>query len=167
VPARAPEADFMHGLLDSGVELAIDRLPQRRTAAMSFRMLTGVADDPPELTGIASIVERTLSKGTQNYSGRELADAFDALGAEWGGISGRQSTLLRVVCLPEFVLEVVDLVTEMLCRPTFPEDACEVAVQLAQEELRHMEDDPHELLRNDIQRLTLGPVYGRNPGGEP
>ena len=163
----APEADFVHGFLDSGVELAVDRLPQRSTVALCFRMLTGVVDDPPDLTGIASIVERTLSKGTQNYRGQELADAFDALGAEWGGISGRQSTLLRVVCLPEFVLEVVDLVAEMLCRPTFPGDVCEVAVQLAREELRHMEDDPHELLRTDVQRLTLGPVYGRNPAGEP
>ncbi len=163
----APEADFVHGFLDSGVELAVDRLPQRSTVALCFRMLTGVVDDPPDLTGIASIVERTLSKGTQNYRGQELADAFDALGAEWGGISGRQSTLLRVVCLPEFVLEVVELVAEVFCRPTFPEDVCEVAVQLAQEELRHMEDDPHELLRTDVQRLTLGPVYGRNPAGEP
>jgi predicted Zn-dependent peptidase len=81
-------------------------------------------------------------------------------------VSGRQSTLLRAVCLPEFTLDVVDLVAEMLCRPTFPEEACTVAVQLAQEELRHMEDDPHELLGADIQRLTLGPVYGRYPGGE-
>jgi len=166
VRTTAPEADFVHAFLNSGVELAVDRLPHRNTVAMCFRMLTGVADDPPELTGIGAIVERTLSKGTENYDGQALADAFDALGAEWGGASGRQSTLVRVVCLPEFALAVVDLVAEMLCRPTFPDEACTVAVQLAQEELRHMEDDPHDLLRADIQRLTLGPVYGRHPGGE-
>ncbi len=161
-----PEADYVHGFLDGGVEFAVDRLPHRNTVAMCFRMLTGVAEDPPELTGIASIIERTLAKGTRNYQGRELADAFDALGAEWGSVSGRQSTLLRVVCLPEFTLDIVDLVAEMFCRPTFPEDACEVSVQLAQEELRHREDDPHDLLRVDVQRLTLGPIYGRFPGGE-
>jgi predicted Zn-dependent peptidase len=168
MPVRTPEldADFVHARLDNGVELALDRLPCRNTVAMCFRLLTGVADDPPELTGLGAIVERTLSKGTQKYEGQELADAFDALGAEWGGACGRQSTLLRVICLPEFALDVVDLVAEMLCRPTFPPQACEVAVQLAQEELRHMEDDPYELLRSDVQRLTLGPVYGRYPGGE-
>ena len=168
MPVRTslPQADFVHAFLDSGVELAIDRLPHRSTVALAFRMLTGVVDDPPELTGIGAIVEQTLSKGTQNYDGQALADAFDALGAEWGGASGRQSTLLRVICLPEFVLDVVELVAEMICRPTFPDEACEVAVQLAQEDLRHMEDDPHELLRKDVQRLTLGPVYGRHPGGE-
>jgi predicted Zn-dependent peptidase len=165
-PLTAPEADFAHGILDSGVEFSVDRLPERNTVALSFRVLTGVADDPPELTGIASIVERTLSKGTRRFTGQELADAFDMLGAEWGGVSGRQSTLLRAVCLPEFALRVVELVAEMVCQPTFPDDACHVAVQLAREELRHMEDDPHELLRTDVQRLTLGPIYGRNPGGE-
>lgn len=167
MPADAiAQADLVHRFLDCGVEFAVDSLPQRDTVAMCFRIQTGVADDPPELTGVSAIVERTLSKGTEKYSGRELADAFDSLGAEWGGASGRQSTLIRVLCLPEFSLDVVDLMSEMLCRPIFPEDACRVAVQLATEELKHMEDDPNDLLRLDIQRLTLGDVLGRYPGGE-
>ena len=162
-----PAQEFTHCTLESGVELGIDRLPERNTVAMCFRMLTGVVDEPQELTGISSIIEQTLSKGTQKYSGQQLADAFDALGAEWGSASGRQSTLVRVVCLPEFACDVVDLVAEMMARPTFPDDAVEVAVQLGIEELRHMEDEPQELLRRDVQRLTLGPVFGRYPHGEP
>jgi predicted Zn-dependent peptidase len=157
--------EFVHRVVGGGVELAVDRLGHRQTAALSFRMLTGVVDDPPELTGIGSIVERTLSKGTQRYTGQELADAFDARGAQWNTIAGRQSMLLRVVCLPEFVGDVIDLAGEMFCRPTFPEEACRVAVQLAQEELTHLEDDPYELVRIMIQRLTLGPVLGRDPRG--
>ena len=75
--------------------------------------------------------------------------------------------IVRVVCLPEFAVDVVDLVAEMICRPTFPEEACRVAVELAQQDLRHMEDEPHEVLRVMVQRLTLGPRLGRYPGGEP
>lgn len=161
-----PDADFVHRWLDSGVELGVDRLPDRQTVAMNFRVLCGVADDPPELTGLGGIVERTLSKGTRTYDGQQLADAFDALGAQWSSACGRQSTLVRVVCLPEFALDVVDLVAEMIGRPTFPDDACEVAVKLALEELTHLEDDPQALLTLAMQRAALGPVYGRNPGGE-
>ena len=158
--------EYVHGYLDCGVEYAFDPLPRRKTAAICFRMLTGMSEDPPELTGISSIVEHTLSKGTERYGGQALADALDTLGAEWGGQSGRQSMLLRLVCLPEFMDDVVELAAEMIRRPTFPDEACKVAVQLAQEDLRHMEDDPNDLLRYDVQRLTLGPVLGRNPGGE-
>jgi predicted Zn-dependent peptidase len=160
------EADFTHAFLDNGVEFAVDHLPQRTTVAMHFRMLTGVADDPPELTGIGSIIERTLAKGTSNYDGQALADAFDRVGAQWATASGRQSMLVRVLCLPEFTSQAIDLVAEMICRPAFPDDACRVAVQLAQEELKHLDDDPLDLLRIDSQRLTLGPVYGRFPGGQ-
>lgn len=168
VPAPAAPAErFVHTTLDSGIELAVDLLPQRQTVALCFRLLAGLVDEPEELTGVGSIVERTLSKGTQHYDGRGLADAFDRLGAQWSSASGRQSMMIRVLCLPELVLEVVDLVAEMIARPTFPEDACRVAVELAQQELRQMEDEPADLLHVLIQRLTLGPVLGRHPGGTP
>lgn len=166
---RAPtlHADYAYATLDSGVELAVDRLPHRRAVAISFRMLVGLVDDPPELTGVSSIVERTLSKGTRRFDGRGLADAFDKLGARWHSASGRQTTVVSVTCLPEFVGQVVELVAEMLRYPTFPADACAVAVELAQQELRHLEDDPQDMLRIIIQRLTLGPVLGRHPDGTP
>ena len=75
---NATDGDFIHRNLDSGVEFAAEPLPQRDTVSIYFRMLTGVVDDPPELTGVGSLIERTLSKGTQRYDGRGLADAFDA-----------------------------------------------------------------------------------------
>jgi predicted Zn-dependent peptidase len=158
---------FMHKLLDCGAELAADVLLARHTVALSFRILAGVADDPLDLTGIGAVVERTLSKGTRKYDGRGLADAFDRLGAQWASATGRQTTLVRILCLPEFVPQVVDLVTEMIRYPTFPDEACRVAVELAQQELRQMEDDPQDLLRLMIQRLTLGPVLGRHTDGTP
>lgn len=156
----------VHEFLSSGVEFAADVLPQRQTVSLVFRILAGASDDPADLTGLGSIVERTLNKGTKKYTGQELADAFDKIGAQMSSACGRQSTVVRVSCLPEFTLDVVDLVCEMLARPTFPDDACGVATQLAAEELKHMEDDPQSLLMVAMQRLALGPVYGRHPGGE-
>ncbi len=165
--AAGPQTAFFHRLLPGGVELAVDLLPDRNTVALVFRLLAGVADEPAELTGIGHIVERTISKGTRSYDARALADAFDALGAQWGTASGRQSMLVRVLCLPEFVDQVVELVAEMMCHPTFPDEACQVAVRLALENRRHLEDDPQEVIRLMIQQLALGPLYGRHIGGEP
>ncbi len=162
-----PGSPFFHSSLPNGVEFAADVLPQRQTVALVFRMLCGLVDEPEELTGVGEIVENALSKGTRQFSGQELADAFDRLGAQWASVSGRQSMLVRVLCLPEFVLAATDLVAEMICRPTFPDDACRVAVDLAQQELRQLEDEPQDLLRIIIQRLTLGPTLGRHPGGTP
>ena len=167
VATNVPPSEFVHRRLANGIGLAVDVAPERKSVAVCLRMLTGVADDPLELTGIGAIVERTLSKGTQNFDGRGLADAFDAKGIQWSSTAGRVSMLVRFVCLPEFLPDAVDLVAEMLCRPTFPSDAVNVAVRLAAEDLRQLDDDPQGLLRIAIQRLTLGPIIGRNPAGEP
>ncbi|TWT42337.1 Peptidase M16 inactive domain protein [Phycisphaerae bacterium RAS1] len=160
------EADFFHQNLPSGVELAVDRLPERNTVALAFRMLSGAADDPMELGGLAAIVERTLSKGTKRHDGRGLADAFDAIGAAWSTTTGRQSTVMRVLCLPEFVPQALELSAEMLTQPTFPDDACRVAVELAQQELKNLEDSPDSLVRVLSQKLTYGDLFGRYVGGE-
>jgi predicted Zn-dependent peptidase len=161
----ALHAGFFHDVLPSGVEFGADVLPQRNTVALCFRMLSGVIDEPAELAGIGAAVERTLSKGTRKYDGQALADAFDQRGAQWASVSGRQSMLVRVLCLPEFVPDIVELVAELLRHPTFPDEACRIAVELAQQELRQMEDEPQELLRDMIQRLTYGPVFGRHTDG--
>lgn len=156
---------FIHRYLDCGVELAVDPLPQRRTVSLYVRVLAGLADEVEEYNGVAALVEEVLPKGTKKYTGPQLADAFDRLGVKWGGSLGRQSTLLRAVCMPEFTLDVVDLFTEMLIRPTFPEEACRVAVELSEQELRNLDDEPDDLLRRLLQRITYGPIYGRWAGG--
>ena len=61
--AQSQAGESTHALLDSGVEFAADLLPERNTVAMCFRMLTGLVDDPPQLTGISSIVERGVTTG--------------------------------------------------------------------------------------------------------
>ncbi|QOJ13370.1 MAG: insulinase family protein [Planctomycetia bacterium] len=166
---RAPAASRGAGIrmldLDCGAQLAAEVLPERDTVALIFRMLTGAADDPPRLAGLSSIVERTLSKGTRAHSGRGIADAFDRLGAQWTTVSGRQSTVLRIICLPEFVHACTQMAAELLTRPSFPADAVRVNVDHALLDLRHMQDDPQDVVRLMIQRLALGPVYGRHVGG--
>ena len=61
---HATQAGFIHRTLDSGIVLAVEPLPERATVAMYFRMMTGVADDPPELTGVGALytASRALSE---------------------------------------------------------------------------------------------------------
>lgn len=168
IVAPSTETDrYIHRHLDCGVELAVDPLPERRTVALHVRVLAGLAHEVEEYNGVAALVEEVLPKGTKKYTGQQLADAFDRLGVKWGGTLGRQSTLFRALCMPEFTRDVIDLLSEMLIRPTFPPGACKVAIELAQQELRNLEDEPDDLLRRLLQRITYGPVYGRWPGGTP
>ena len=159
------ETPFVHEHLACGAELAIDPLPERHTVAIYLRMLSGVTDEPDDYNGVTALTERLLPQGTQHHTGQQLADAFDRLGAKWGHNTGRQSTLIRALCLPEFVPGVLDLFAELLTAPTFPEDACRVAREHAEQDLRTLDDEPDDLIRQVQQRLVYGPRFGRWTGG--
>ncbi len=154
-----------HLRLVSGVELAALPLEGRKTVAYEIRILAGIADEPEDLGGLARIVEETIAKGTEQRSAQGLTDAFDALGAQVGSGVGRESLVFRCSCLPEYLEHALGLHAEMLRTPTFPEEYCEVAVELAEQELLSLEDEPGELARKLIAPHAYGPRLGRHELG--
>ncbi len=161
-----PDGRYFHRRLDCGLLLAVEVLPARKSVSLEMRFLSGMAAEPADRLGLAFLTEQTISKGTERRSGQGLSDAFDALGALHGSWVGRESIGFRCTCLPEYVDGVLDLFQEMLRTPTFPEESCRIAVELANQELTALEDDPGELARKYSARHAYGPLLGRHPYGE-
>ena len=152
--------------LDCGVELIVQHLPNRRAVAMEIRMLAGLVNEPESKLGIAHLVEHTLNKGTENYDGKSLSDAFDEIGAGTGTWCGREATGYTSLCLPEFFERNIELHAEFLRRPTFPKEYCDVSVQLSLQELLSLEDDAQGLADKLMCKQALGAVLGRHTYGE-
>jgi predicted Zn-dependent peptidase len=157
---------LVHRHLKCGIEFAAEVLPGRPTSALEIRVLAGASHEPADRLGLARLVEETLDKGTSKHDGRALLDAFDAIGAQRSSATGRDTTAFGCLCLPEFLPQVIDLHAEMLREPTFPEDACRVAIDLAIQELSSLEDDPQALVDKLMSRQAYGPLLGRHPLGE-
>lgn len=156
---------FYHQQLSNGIELAVEVLPGRKTVAYDIRFLTGMVDEPADRLGLAYLTEQTITKGTGLRTGQQLLDAFDLLGAQHGTWVGRQAMGCRCLCLPEFVEQTLDLHAEFLRSPTFPQEACEIAVELAKQELTALDDDSDEVARRIINRQVYGERLGRHALG--
>lgn len=157
---------YFHRRLDCGAEFAAEHLPARNVVAFELRVLAGLVAEPSDKLGLAFQVEQTISKGTEKRSGQELSSALDALGALHGSWVGRETIGFRCTCLPEHLPAVIDLHAEMLRTPTFPHESCRVSIELAQQELTALEDDPGELSRKLTLRHAYGPLLGRHAYGE-
>lgn len=158
---------IMHRRLACGVELAVQPLPDRPLAALEIRLLAGFAYEEASSLGAAHLLEETITKGTERRDGRAVNDAFDEIGAAHGSSAGRETIGFSAMCLPEFLDRCLDLHAEFIRTPTFPEDACGVAVELARQELVALEDDPAELARKLLHRRAYGEPLGRHALGEP
>jgi predicted Zn-dependent peptidase len=157
----------VHRRLDCGIDFAAEPLANRQTVSLHISFRSGTAYEPQDQLGVARLVEQTLSKGTTKHDGRGLSDAFDALGIQRASGTGRETIVFRCTCLPEFLGQAVELYAEMLATPTFPEDACRVAVDLALQELAALQDDPMDLARKLVHEQAYGPRLGRDPLGCP
>ena len=158
--------ETMHKFLDCGAELAVCHMPDRRAQAIQIRMIAGFAHEPPDRLGVAHLTQQTADKGTNAYDGRALHDAFDAIGASHSSWCGREAAGFTALCLPEYTERTIELHAEMLRRPVFADEACDVAVELARQDLLVLEDDPQALADKLIARQAYGPVLGRHVGGE-
>lgn len=141
-------------------------MPDRPVAAITLRLLAGYTYEPADLLGLAHVCDEAIIKGTAKHDGRALNDAFDAIGAAHGSYAGRESFGFHCLCLPEFVPQAVDLLAEMILTPSFPPDACRVAVELTRQSLAALDDDPQEMAKKLLHRQAYGQPLGRHPLGE-
>lgn len=148
--------------LAGDVNLLAEPMPGYHTATVMLRVNGGVSSEPEDSLGLAYVLEQALDKGTERYDGRQLADAFDAIGARHAVYTGRQSWLLVASALPEHLPRAIELLGEVISRPVFPDEVVETVVSLTQQELTSLEDSPRGLLRRQMALQAYGPVLGRH-----
>ena len=162
-----PTEQAEHRFLKSGIELAVLPITERPLATMAIRLAGGYAGEDPAHLGVAHLLTEAITKGTAKHDGRGLNDAFDEIGAAHTAATGRETITFSCLCLSEFIDRALELHAEMIRTPTFPDDACEVAVDLTRQALAALDDDPHELAKKYLHRQAYGEPLGRHAYGEP
>jgi predicted Zn-dependent peptidase len=151
--------------LSNGIPLLAEPMPGYHTTALILRVNGGMSSEPADQLGLAGVIEEALDKGTARFGGRELADAFDEIGASHGIYTGRQGWAFSISALPEFIPHAIELLGEVICHCTFPDDAVKTAVTLSQQQLLSLEDSPRGLLRRQMALQAYGERLGRHPLG--
>ncbi len=156
-----------HKLLPCGIELTCAELPARRAVALEIRILAGIAHEPEQHLGLARLIEETIDLGTENMDGRTLSDAFDVIGASQGSWTGRESSGFSCLVLPEYLDRAMELHTEFLRRPTFPDESVTTAIELTRQEILALQDDAHALTDKILDAQMYQSPLGRHALGEP
>ena len=116
---RPQEADLPNGV---HVMVLEDRRAPQVTVQLSMRGAGGYYD-PADHAGLAQFTAANLREGTTSKSTSEIAEQLDRLSATINvsaGMSGEEATVAASM-LTEHVDVVLDLMTDLLLNPTFPE----------------------------------------------
>src|SRR4051794_11652355 len=147
--------------LDSGERVISEKVPSVRSVSIGFWIGAGSRDEKDDRAGVSHFIEHLLFKGSRSYDAQQIAETFDAMGAELNAATSREHTVVYSRVPDRHVDEAVKVMTDMVFAPAFEELDQEREVVL--EEIAMYEDAPQDLVHD----LFSQAVFGRHALGRP
>jgi predicted Zn-dependent peptidase len=147
--------------LDSGERVISEKVPSVRSVAIGFWIGAGSRDERDDRAGVSHFIEHLLFKGSRSYDAQQIAEIFDAMGAELNAATSREHTVVYSRVPDRHTEEALEVMTDMVFAPAFAELDQEREVVL--EEIAMYEDTPQELVHD----LFSEAVFGRHALGRP
>ena len=141
--------------------LRLVHFEDNRFPLVSFRLafFSGDAVDSADNIGLTSAAASMLTEGTAAYSSRELAEKIERLGASVSAHASDDFTVLSASSLSLYTADILDLMEEIILRPTFPESELDLFRRNSLEHLRFQRSQPGFLANEQTARL----LYGEHP----
>jgi len=106
--------------LPNGLSILVADLPGRPLVSASVVIRGGASEEPAELAGSTVLAARALSEGTERFDAIQLVEAAERLGASLHADAGWDALSASVEVPAERLAPALELVAEILLRPTFP-----------------------------------------------
>jgi len=126
-PRAAQRPQPVRTVLDNGLILLVQENHNNTTIALQGQVLAGGLYDPPDRPGLAAMVGSLLNRGTKTRTSLQLAAATESVGASVGiGQSFRPCTIaFSGKCLTQDFDVILDVLSDMLRNPSFPQQEIE------------------------------------------
>lgn len=112
---------FERHRLANGLTVLTVHLPGRPLVSAALLLRTGAADEPAAEAGATVLAARALSEGTERYDAIALTEAAERLGATLHAEAGWDAFSAGVDVPAPRLGPALELLAEMVARPTFPE----------------------------------------------
>ena len=141
--------------LDNGLNVLVIDLPGRPLVSASLVIRGGAVEEPPASAGATVLAARALTEGTERYEAIELTEAGERLGASIHAEAGWDGLSVGVDVPADRLAAALDLVAEVVLRPTFPATEVERLRDERLNDLLQAKADP----RRRVEEAFIGTIY--------
>jgi predicted Zn-dependent peptidase len=153
---------FERTALPSGPRVISARVPGARSVSLAAYVLAGSRLETDAETGVAHFMEHITFKGTAAYpTTRSISEAIEGVGGSFNAATDRESTVYWVRVPRRETARAVDVLGELIVRPTLADAEIEGERAVIVEEIRSYLDDPSEY----CQILFQNAMFGDGPLG--
>lgn len=168
-PAPAsPRVSAERRVLPNGTVLLISEQHNLPIVVVQLLLDAGARRDPDGKAGLADLTADLLTEGTKRRSASEISETADFLGANIGASADADYALLSFSVLADHLDEGLDLFTDVLLQPSFPEAEVARRREATLAGLKASEDNPgYVAQRAFVQTLFRDQPYGHLVSGTP
>jgi zinc protease len=159
IPESFPEVDFTdfeRATLDNGMELIVATRSAVPVVNMSLRIDAGYAADQFGEPGTASLAMNMLDEGTQSRSSLQISDELARLGAQLSSGASLDTSSVYLSALKENLDESLDVYTDVVLRPAFPENELERLRRQTLARIAQEKTQPVSIALRVLPRLLYG-----------
>jgi predicted Zn-dependent peptidase len=152
--------------ISNGLTIITDPMASLESAALGVWVGTGSRDELPEEMGISHMLEHMAFKGTTSRSARQIAEEIESVGGYLNAYTSREQTAFHARVLKNDVPLALDIIADILVRPTYEAGELERERQVVLQELGQARDTPDDIVFDHLQSViyqnqSLGwPILG-------
>ena len=105
--------------LPGGLRVFSEPLSEATSVSLGVWIRAGSRDERDEVAWITHLMEHMLFKSTPDLDALGIAQAFERIGAQENAATGEEYTVLYARFLPEHLEKALDVMGDMVLRPTF------------------------------------------------
>lgn len=153
--------------LDSGLRVITDTVPEMETVAVGVWADVGTRHEDLKHNGVAHMVEHMMFNGTPTRNSRQIAEAVEDVGGQINAYTSREITAYYIHLLKNDMPMAMDILSDILQRPTFPDAELEKERGVILQEIGMTNDTPDDVVFDHYQETAypgqaLGaPILGR------
>jgi predicted Zn-dependent peptidase len=130
--------------LENGIRVILDPILTTRTVSIGIHAGAGSSTEEAGTMGYSHFLEHLVFKGTGKRNYIAVNRDIEKYGGYLNAYTDRHNTLFYVKILGDYLLQALDVLTDIVFNPVFPKEEIEKEKKVVLEEIAMYEDNPDE-----------------------
>lgn len=149
-------------ILPNGLRIVTERIDSVKSISVGIWVKTGSRNETKEQAGVTHFLEHMLFKGTKTRSAFEIAQSMESVGGYLNAFTSSEYTCYYARCVDSQLTRALDVLSDMVLNPSFPEEEVEKEKKVVIEEMKMYRDSPDDYLFEEFTtKLFEGHPLGR------
>lgn len=158
------EIDFVKKTtLENGLKVVTEQVESVKSVSVGIWVKTGSRNETEKQAGVTHFLEHMLFKGTETRSSYDIALSMEAVGGYLNAFTSSEYTCYYSRCLNTQLELALDVLSDMVLHPSFPEDEIEKEKKVVIEEMKMYRDSPDDYLFEEFSNQ----IFKGHPLGRP